>query len=63
MNKIIIKENKKKVINLLTLGIIMSLLSIYILVNGLIEIKIFYTIIGTVGTVFFLWKLYLYGEE
>ncbi len=53
MNKIIIKENKKKVINLLTLGIIMSLLSIYILVNGLIEIKIFYTIIGTVGTVFF----------
>lgn len=53
MNKIIIKENKKKVMNLLTLGIIMSLLSIYVLVNGLIETKIFYTIIGIVGTIFF----------
>lgn len=53
MNEIIIKENKKKVINLLILGIIMSLISICVLVNGLIERHIFYALIGIIGAIFF----------
>lgn len=53
MNEIIIKENKKKVIWLIIVAIIMLFACIFDLVIGIIELKLGYIIIGIIGTTFF----------
>ncbi|WP_346913363.1 STM3941 family protein [Clostridium sp.] len=53
MNEVIVKEDKKKGIKLLILGFIMMIVSIYVLIIGITEIKIIYSIIGTISTIFF----------
>lgn len=53
MSEIIIKENKKKVIRLIILAIIVLLTCIFNLVIGIIESNLAYIIIGIIGTTFF----------
>ena len=51
MDEIIIKENKKKVIKLIILGIIFLMVGTYTLVMGLIAKELFYAISGVIITV------------
>ena len=53
MDRVIIKQDKKKVIKLFILGLIISFVSICELIVGLIELKPIYLIIGLIATIFF----------
>lgn len=53
MNDVIVKQSKKKGIQLIVLGIIMVIASIYVLTMSIIYVEVLYIIIGTIGTVFF----------
>lgn len=53
MNEVIIKENKKKVIRLIILSIIMLLAGIFDLVIGIIKINLVYIIVAIIGIAFF----------
>ncbi|MCB2305646.1 hypothetical protein LGL08_00255 [Clostridium estertheticum] len=53
MNEIIIKEDKKKAINLIVLGSVFLIIGIYALAMGAIEKELFYAIIGAVVVIVF----------
>jgi hypothetical protein len=53
MDEIIIKEDKKKVLQLIILGIIMLTISFLNLAIGITNANVFYIIIGIIGTAFF----------
>lgn len=53
MNEVVIKENKKKAIEIVILGSIMGIASIYVLLIGLIEIRVLAIIIGLIATILF----------
>lgn len=53
MNDIVIREKKGKVIGDIIMGIFITLLSIYVLVVGLVRLKVFLIIFGVLGTILF----------
>ncbi|MCJ7689111.1 MAG: hypothetical protein MUO60_07315 [Clostridiaceae bacterium] len=53
MNNVIIKQNKRKEVQLIILSIIMLIVSIYVLTMSIIYGEALYIILGVIGTVFF----------
>lgn len=53
MNEIVIKQDKKKAIQMVALGIFMLLLCVSDLLIGIIEKNIFYISVGIMATIFF----------
>jgi hypothetical protein len=53
MNEVIIKQSKKKGIQLIILSIFILIVSIYVLAMSLIHVEVLFIIVGIIGTVFF----------
>ncbi|MGH4121032.1 STM3941 family protein [Clostridium sp.] len=53
MNEVIIKQTKKKVIQLIILDILILIVSVYVLAMSIINVEILFIIVGIIGTVFF----------